>query len=231
MFLQLLLIALAFYQTIMYLRNRTYAMLVYDEHTLNNMANEQSTDDGSTATHNNDNDPSVTLSAIRIMPQNAWWRAQQTAMSIMANTSSSDVLRADIMKRQHDGLIIVHPLEWYVYYRPGNHFYYITNTFSKSIACAPTECSVLIMEPRDQITIDQSRRSNDNDNDDREPSSTPSPQWNTGCLTTSRVELLSLFLHAECARRTIALDSLLEHTNEPVTIIDVLNHLLDLRAL
>lgn len=144
------------------------------------------------------------------LPQNIvrWAVAEVWSKQYGLNDSAS-VVYADVIRRELDGLVIVRPVNWYVYYKLGGKFYYLTNV---ARGCSSSECSAVMLTP----TMDhESRRST----------------LREVCLNASLPALLSLFTgDASCHRLRVPLDKELEqrrHWSSPMTVINVLNMLIE----
>lgn len=183
----------------------------------------------------------------RILPQNAWWHAYNDAtktFSVDDDDIGADdmILRANIIARTNDGLIIIRPLGMYVYYVRGDKFYYFSESadIGERRRCSiDTESAVFVLEPKDRF---------DNTDDS-------SSHLRSGCLSATLTELLSTFAGGSATRRrTISLDPLLlqvprdqkgandddttrttaapnDNSDNKITLIEMLNYLLDQRAL
>lgn len=166
------------------------------------------------------------------LPQNAGRVAELVAAIDFSSseTSNDSFLRAEVVRRRYDGLIVVRPVDWYVYYSRGENFYYLTSAFDtgrgKRRVCSSDECSAMILEPTPPNTAHKN---------DRFPRTT--------CLNVTRLELLTIFARSsvEWPRRVVSLDDMLEAeelkkssstlSETRVTIVEVLNRLMDLRIL
>lgn len=164
------------------------------------------------------------------LPQNAGRVAELVAAIDFSSSETSDdsVLRAEIVRRRYDGLIVVRPVDWYVYYSRGENFYYLTSALDTGRGgrrvCSSDECSAMVLEPIPPNAHKKSRL----------------PR--TTCLTVTRLELLSIFARSstEWPRRIVSLDDMLEEEEEEesstfpktrVTVVEILNRLMDLRVL
>lgn len=169
------------------------------------------------------------------LPQNAGLVAEVVAAIDLSSSEHSNdndsILRAEIVRRRYDGMIVVRPVDWYVYYSRGENFYYLTSAFDtgrgERRVCSSDECSAMILEPVSRSPNSDTHKNN------RFPRTT--------CLNVTRLELLSIFARSsveEWPRRIVSLDDMLEEEEEEssrktprVTVVEVLNRLMDLRIL
>lgn len=167
------------------------------------------------------------------LPQNAGLVAEVVAAIDLSSSGHSNdndsILRAEIVRRRYDGMIVVRPVDWYVYYSRGENFYYLTSAFDtgrgERRVCSSDECSAMILEPVSRSPNSDTHKNN------RFPRTT--------CLNVTRLELLSIFARSsveEWPRRIVSLDDMLEEEESSpktprVTVVEVLNRLMDLRIL
>lgn len=121
---------------------------------------------------------------------------------------SAVALFAEIRRRRNDGLIIIRPIGWYVYYERGGPFYYLTSsTYVTSInrkVCSPGETASVIFTPEKSVrTIDV---------------------FHTRCIAITTIELLNMF--AGLDPDVVSLDDLLRRAKEQINVIYILNELI-----
>lgn len=144
----------------------------------------------------------VALPAIERLPQNSWLIAQRDALRALSDgeedggggwcTGTKPILWADVVHRNTDGLIIIRPLRWYVYYVRGDIFYYLTSTFSDGLVCAADECSVVVLEPVAPVQ----QPNGDGENAGGGGVATKRNHVpRTACLGCTRLELIKVFFH------------------------------------
>lgn len=155
------------------------------------------------------------------LPQNAWVFG---ALGTVAATKDGalGMLNASVTRRTGDGLISIKPLGWYVYYVRGGNFYYLTTSFAgeRRRRCDSTnECSTMVLEPRISSGTNE----------------TNIPHF--ACLRCTRLQLLSFFADGAWTKDavTVKLDSLVKSyggdEEKRVTLIDMINYLMDQRVL
>lgn len=149
------------------------------------------------------------------LPQNAWFRASRLWMRQQhAAISSTAILYADIIRREYDGLIVIRPINWYVYYTREQNFYYLTNNSGAKCEKYETPCLTLRAVERSE-----SKKSN----------------FTKCCLDVSFVTLMSIFARRRQqfeGRKVISLEPLLQiDSTEHITITMVINYLIQIRAL
>lgn len=148
----------------------------------------------------------------------------------------SSVLYCEIIRRRYDGLIIVRPVNWFVYYERGESFYYVSSsaTSKSGIRCTDTETPCLILTPIDESSLQNSNK-----------------RMRFGCLNVPFVTLASLFAQFKRSKisnrdydevnlydrvddtdcdcdgyAVIPLDSLLETSGKHVTVVTIVNYLI-----
>lgn len=181
--------------------------------------------------------------ATRTLPQNVGKIVENVLKNSNFASQSLSILQAEIIRRRFDGLIVIRPIGWYVYYTRGEKFYYLTSTFNVSgggRVCSSNECNVMILEPTSSTAESCSSAYT-------QPNKFP----HVACLSVTRLELLGVFAREPTwARQIVPLDDLLTTNSLPplqlprspldndnsekkkrITIVSVLNRLMDLQVL
>jgi len=131
----------------------------------------------------------------------------------------------ELYKRINDGLIIVRliivrPTNWFIYYTYGGDFYYLSNNaiMSNGKTCLPHESACV----RLRAVINEEKTQNDN------------KVIIEHCLSIRHATILSSFHSDEICKTSFDLQNFLENTtgsNNHVTFVDILNHLIENKQL